>query len=112
MVYSIPENLETGNLNIEDVKYLVNKFPGFEPVEFIAEAGYWGYDVDAYYVFKNKNRSYSLISEHHCSCFDIQEDGGGLEGIYKNKAELLSHIDKSLVIPQGLRKKILEITSE
>ena len=112
MVYTIPENLETGNLNKEDVRFLVNKFPGFEPVKFIAEDGEWDYSVHAYYVFKNKNRSYSIINESHCSCYGLQEDGGGLEGIYKNKAELLSHIDKSNSIPQGLRKKILGITSE
>jgi hypothetical protein len=113
MNYKIPADLNTGNLNRSDVEYLVNKFPGFEPVKFVAEAGEWGYSVDAYYVFKNKNRSYSLIYESHCSCYGLSDDGGGLEGLYKNKTELLDRLDKSnSCIMNELRKKILGIVSE
>lgn len=84
----VPESLknEIGEYTLEPWLSVT----GVEPIELITQVGYGGYEVNIWYVFKNRNGSFALINEKHCSCYGSQAED--VEGIYCSLSAVEKHI--------------------
>lgn len=109
-IKKILPQIKNSYLSAEDYIYIAAKNPSFRPVKYLFSEGLFGYEVDAWHVFLNKNGELAVVYECHCSCYDIRNDDAYKLLFFKDKEEAVSYLDKNMFgeIRFNILKKLYE----